>query len=272
MGPSRTLHIFVLSWPGYESQALRIEKNLCKVFPHVHVIHSLTGASEFSVPAHWIVLPDGYYYGRKFEESLKIAHEGHMLHIQADADSDDWEGLVRSCEDAFFSDPRLGLWSPMVDYTPWSLRRTVLEKLAQPGLNRVSMVDGIVWAISETVLTRLRQFSFDMNPLGRGIEVAAAAVSRDLGLNVIVDSSINVRHPRGSGYSEAEAARQLQEFLKQLSTSEQVGRKWIEDLQIMRIANEKRASKRVCSRIKMKLLDPIYKLHLRVTKASPNRE
>ena len=249
----------MLSWPGFEENALRIERSLAPFFPRVNVIHSLTGVSAFPLPANWIVLPDGSYYGRKFEESLRIANEGHMLHIQADADFEDWQALVRSCEFAFSDIARLGLWAPLVDYTPWSLSRTVLEKRPQQGLNRVSMVDGIVWAISETVLARLRQFSFEGNPLGRGIELAAAAVSKTLSLDVVVDSRLKVCHPRGSGYSEAEAALQLHEFLQQLSPGEKLCLKWIEDFQVLRIAKEKRTLKNAYSQVLKKFLDPIYR-------------
>lgn len=260
MSETRNVQVIVLSWPGVEENAFQIESSLRQIPANVAVIHSLTGVSKFSAPDNWIVLPDGSYYGIKFEESLNLCRQPIMLHIQADATSTDWVATVESCAKAFSESPDLGLWAPLVDYTPWTLARTTLEKKPRVGQNRVSMIDGIVWAIGHEVLTRLRQLDYQSNPLGRGIELAAAAMCHSWNLEVVVDSRLRVEHPRGSGYSETEAAIQLEIFLSQLSAEEQEARRWIEQRHIRAIRAEKRTMRRILSKTARAILDPVYKL------------
>jgi hypothetical protein len=103
------------------------------------------------------------------------------------------------------------------------------------------MVDGIVWALGVATRKRLAKFDYSANPLGRGIELAAAAFARAHGVVALVDSTIRVFHPRGSGYSEAEAGRQLNVFLEQLTEPEREARVFIEQVQLQRLRRHKRA-------------------------------
>jgi len=236
-----TVHTFILSWPGFEEKARVLELAVAGATDHLSVIHSLTGPSDATIPDHWIVLPDGAYYGVKFEKSLELCEADVMLHIQADVECDEWPRFLAECRNAFASHPDLALFAPLVDWTPWSLERTTLEWSQKKRVHRVSMVDGIVWAIGPATLQRLRHLDYTTNPLGRGIELAAAAFARAHGQLALVDATIKVSHPQGSGYSEADAARQLNAFLEQLTEPEKAARVFIERLHLKRLRRQKRA-------------------------------
>jgi hypothetical protein len=141
------IHSFIISWPGFEEKALEIEKLLSQQAGNVHVIHSRGDSSDFEIPAHWVILPNEAFYGAKFSKSLELCSSDVMLQIQADAHSDDWPEIIHRCHLAFAENHDLGLWAPLVDWTPWSLARTSLEKPQKDSPVRVSMVDGIVWAL-----------------------------------------------------------------------------------------------------------------------------
>jgi hypothetical protein len=236
-----TLHTFILSWPGFEEKARVLELAVTGATDHLTVIHSLTGPSTASVPDHWVVLPDGAYYGVKFKKSLGLCVGDVMVHIQADVQCEEWPRVLSQCKQAFVANPDLALWAPLVWWTPWSLQRTTLESSKKKPVHRVTMVDGIVWALGVVTRQRLEELDYSNNPLGRGIELAAAAFARAEGFLALVDSTISVLHPKGSGYSEAEAARQLNLFLDQLSEPEQEARRFIERIQWERLRREKNA-------------------------------
>lgn len=236
-----TVHTFILSWPGFEEKARALELAVAGATDHLSVIHSLTGPSRAEIPDHWVVLPDGAYYGVKFEKSLELCEGDVMLHIQADVECDEWPRFLEECTKAFASRSDLALFAPLVDWTPWSLARTTLERSPKKPVHRVSMVDGIVWAMGPATLERLRHLDYTTNPLGRGIELAAAAFARANGYVALVDATIAVSHPQGSGYSEADAAMQLSAFLEQLTEPERAARVFIERLHLTRLRRQKRA-------------------------------
>ena len=182
-----------------------------------------------------------------------------MLQIQADAHCDDWPGLVQKCQEAYATTHDLGLWAPLVYWTPWTLSRTSLERTKNHVAHRVSMVDGIVWALGAKTVHRMRELDYSINPLGRGIDLAAASFAMAHGLPVVVDSSVRVKHPRGSGYSEAEANNQLRVFLNQLDSAEKLAHEAIQNLQIERIKREKKSFSHLANRLYRHVSNPLYR-------------
>ena len=122
------------------------------------------------------------------------------------------------------------------------------------------MVDGIVWALGVRAQNRMRELDYSVNPLGRGIDLAAASFAMAHGLMAVVDSNIKVTHPRGSGYSETEANAQLHVFLDQLDSSEKLARDAIQKLQTARIREEKRALLYLSNRFYRGVSDPLYRV------------
>ena len=254
-----SLDIFIISWPGYESRALEIENSMSEIDGKVHVIYS-HGAVDFKPPPHWVVLSDDAFYGAKFLKSLELCSGDVMLQIQADADCGDWPGVVEKCQSAFAKMPDLGLWAPLVDWTPWSLSMTSLNKGERGTRHRVSMVDGIVWALGVRAQHRMRELDYSVNRFGRGIDLAAASFAMAHSLMVVVDSDIKVTHPRGSGYSETEANAQLQVFLDQLDSSEKLAQDVIQKLHAARIREEKRTLHYRANQLYRGMSDPLYRL------------
>jgi len=254
------LHVVVLSWPGHEQNALHVEKELSEVVRRVTVIHSLTGESSFSLPAHWVVMSDTSFYGAKFSQSLELHDEGVMLQIQADATCLDWPALAVRCREIFDAEgEKLGLWSPHVDWTSWNYARTHIRPWNSKGLAPVIKVDGIVWAIAPKVLERLAQFDYTGNNLGWGIDSAAAAIATTRGLAILLDSTQDVVHPRGSAYAAAEAGRQAGDFLAQLSPEESEENERIALWGKEKIRLEKSALGYRLNKTIKRIADPLYR-------------
>jgi len=221
------IHVVVLSWPGFEPRAQAIEDALAGSVRKISVIHSLTGESDFLIPHHWRVLPDGSYYGVKFDESLRLHDHGLMLHIQADASFADWPALVRRCVAVHERFQRCGVWTPEIRWSAFRWKRAFIQATSMRGVSEVSLTDGIVWSISQPVIERLRQLDYEKNPLGWGFELSAAAFCRVNGLLVLHDHGVVVKHPQGTGYSMDEASRQQLEFIAQLADDERAAAKAI---------------------------------------------
>jgi hypothetical protein len=132
LSQSVSIHTFIISWPGFGAKALKIENSLSQRTGKVQVIHSPGDSSDFEAPPHWVILPNEAFYGAKFVKSLELCASDVMLQIQADAHCDNWADIAESCESAFADNQDLGLWAPLVDWTPWSLARTSLEKPKKP--------------------------------------------------------------------------------------------------------------------------------------------
>lgn len=230
------------------------------------VIHSLTGTTEIDLPPHWVVLPDTAFYGIKFQKSLELRTGEHMLHIQADANCEDWPGLVRRFVEVLGPGDTIGLWTPEVFFTPFTLRRIKLAAIAK-NLFSVGMVDGIVWGMSSLLLNRLGKLDFSGNPLGGGAEVFASAYCRTRGLLLVHDTTFFVSHPRGSGYSTDLARSQSATMAAgQLSDSERIELQQINALFTTRIKKEKSSFLFRLRRDTKKLLDYAYQRALRPQK------
>lgn len=121
------------------------------------------------------------------------------------------------------------------------------------------MVDGIVWALGTRTLDRLRELDFSTNPFGRGIDLAAASFVMAQGFDAVVDPIVRVSHPRGSGYSEADANNQLHVFLAQLNPAEKLAKEAIEKLQRERLQREKRSPLYLARKFFRMVSDPLYR-------------
>lgn len=260
--------VFIISWRGQESNARHIELSLIDLCDHVTVVHATGGAEPHTVPSHWVTLPE-FGYGKIFAKTLDLLSGTTMMHIQSDAYTSDWPSLLERFKAVSHSHPNMGLWSPLVKGTSWNLDRTRVDqgRTAGSSLHRVTTVDGIVWALGNTVISRLRQFQFEENPLGWGIDIAAASICHSSGLEVFLDESVRVAHPRGSGYEHELAASQAATFLRQLSEPEKSFQQWITATAEGRIKKEKEGVRyrlgKLGRRVTRVVFDPIYRRLMR---------
>jgi len=96
----------------------------------------------------WVKVPDSHFFGKKFEFIIKNSARDILLIITADAKYHDWLKLVRDCQLAFEEHPDLGVWSPSVDYSNWTIESYSLGAIKQTTLHRVFQTDSIVWSLS----------------------------------------------------------------------------------------------------------------------------
>jgi len=206
----------ILSWPGYEERALSIQESLVHAVDDLEVIHNSTSGS-FLPNAQWTDLGPDAFFGRKFIHGISHDRLDIVLFIVADAQCDDWVGLVEQCRDVFSLGKNVGVWAPTCGGTPWRGDRTALR--AVRGAERLmvsTVVDSIVWAIRSDLIPELRTFDYSTNTFGWGIETAVACLAHSVGLKVVTDSHSIVHHPQGPSYDSQLAERQQQSFTEGL--------------------------------------------------------
>jgi hypothetical protein len=76
------------------------------------------------------------------------------------------------------------------------------------GLRRVTFVDGFCFATRAHLLRRLCPIDTQVNLRGWGLEVQFGYLARHTDLRTVVDDSIEVQHPRSTGYCRKAAWRE----------------------------------------------------------------
>ena len=218
----RALHVVVISWDGYHSQAKHIAQSLSHVADTLSVIYSNKEETAENGPGNWVQVPQSWYFGRKFRKSLDLlSGDEVMLQIQADAESQDWPGLVEACRDGLEKYGDIGIWSPDIKWTPWPSEVVGVQRLNDSQLLLVEQTDGIIWALTPEVTNALRKLNYSGNNLGWGIDWAAICIAAEQNLVAVRDLSQKVQHPDSRGYSGAEATQHMKTFLAQLPVAMQ---------------------------------------------------
>lgn len=166
--------------------------------------------------------PNELFWGDKFKACLDACDSDLMLVIQADCHCDNWPELVQKYMTAPDRIPAIGVWAPLIDWTPWNLARTHIASIDSTSLCIVAQTDGIVFGISSPVRRRMATLDYRDNLYGWGIDTLAVANAYANGLLAVVDRSVFVKHPRLRGYPKADALQQYRDFLRQLTAGELV--------------------------------------------------
>lgn len=221
MQKQKSIHVFIICWVGKEAFAHHIADSLIDHVDHLTVIYSNENDKVETGSGNWHKVPNEWFFGKKFHACLEHHHnEDIFLQIAADAQSDDWPGLVTKCKDAFDEYSQLGVWTPDITHTPWSQDRTAICQVDKDHFWSVIQTDAIVWAFSNQVTNRLKQLNYQNNNLGWGVDWAAIAIAYGSNLLVLRDTSVEVIHPQGSGYASKDASNQMEDFLSQLTLQE----------------------------------------------------
>ncbi|PZX13477.1 hypothetical protein LX81_03262 [Palleronia aestuarii] len=238
------IHAVVISWAGRGAEAQAIAAALGPAVERLTVIYSNHEGVPETGAGDWVGVPQDWYYGRKFAESLR-RHRGEalMLQVQADAGSPDWPGLVDRLRAAHAACPDLGVWAPEVHVSPYRLQTALLGRRSG-ALHDAAQTDGVVWALSRPVLDRLAALDYAGNDLGWGIDWTAFAIARSRGHAVLCDTGLTVSHPPARGYSENAAEAQMAWFLAQLDPAETAWRLWSQAL----VRTRKRARRHATGR------------------------
>jgi hypothetical protein len=212
------IHVFIISWSGKHEAAEAIAAS-CTEGDYVTVVYSNREEAKEQGSREWLQVPDAYYFGRKFFAALgHFASDADLLFlIQADAETNDWNEVLRRCRLAF-SDPTVGVWAPDVHYSWWSNERVIYGNHPKGAI--VAQTDGIAFAFRRSTVERLRRMDYECNNLGWGVEWAAICHARTEGRLIIRDTTLRIRHPKGSGYDHTAARTQMNEYLAQLTPTE----------------------------------------------------
>ena len=222
MAGAFSIHAFIICWTGKEESARHIAHALAPHVAHLTVIYSNNSNILQEGAGEWVMVPDDWFYGKKFVKCLELHRGQIMLQIQADAQYDNWPQVIKRCQYAYQTYRGLGVWAPDVDYTHFTLDKVILGTAPGGEHAMVAQTDGIVWSISPPVLQRLREFNYEQNNLGWGMDWAAASFALAHNMLVLRDLTIKIGHPKGSGYDMDLAATQQRQFLMQMLPQELV--------------------------------------------------
>jgi hypothetical protein len=216
------LEVFIISWKGQTERALAIAEQIKAAVSRVSIVHSEPAELLAGTEAVLIGVPEDHYFGRKFSAALSTRQYELAMFITADADHPDWRMVARRCREAFAKGPELGVWSPKVWFSTWSLAKVWIASLAVRPLQAVVMTDSIVWTINSKIAERLSRIDFSRNNYGYAIDSLAAMAAHTSGQVVAMDPGVEIAHPKGSGYSPDEALDQAKEFIQQFSLAEKL--------------------------------------------------
>jgi hypothetical protein len=229
-----SIHAFVFCWPGKEAGAHHIANSIADHVDYLTVLYKNDNDCTEDGPGDWRKIPNEWFYGSQFKHSLDLNQGSIMLHIQADAKFDHWPLIISKCKNSFDRFPNVGVWAPNVYHTVWIPEVTSICEIARNEIIAITATDGIVWALSSAVIDRLKMLDYDMNKFGWGISEAAGAFAFTNNMLVLMDLSVKVEHPKGSGYCNVEALEQVKGFIDQLSVAERVQFNWVHLTKIIR--------------------------------------
>lgn len=218
-----TLHTCIISWRGRHADASRIARLVEPFSDRTSIIYSDPDPVTRPQGDHELIRrPDHLFFGDKFKASLDACSMEALLLIHADCHCDDWSALVRSCRQTLSRRPAIGVWSPLIDYTGYSLPRTRIADLSGSSLSIVAQTDAIILGLATPVIDRLKRADYSRNVYGWGIGWMSVCNAYANQMIAVVERSIRVGHPRPRGYPSEDAGRQREEFLLQLTLQERI--------------------------------------------------
>ena len=171
-----TLHVFIISWTGQHANSLAIVDAIAPYADRLTLVYSdRDAAASVAASCRTFRTPDEWFFGRKFKSCLDACTSDLLLVITGDVSCADWPQLIKRCRESFAGHADVGAWAPLIDYTSWNLALTTLAKVAGTSLQVVAQTDSIVFALRKPVIDRLRDFDYQANTYGWGIDWAAMA-------------------------------------------------------------------------------------------------
>jgi hypothetical protein len=217
------VHVFVIAWPGVESNALHIAQSLSGLADKLSVIYSTKNDQPLTGPGQWEQVSHKDFFGKKFKKMLDTFQGDVCLLVHADTFHDSWSDILGACRTAFVERRgQLGVWAPDIDHKNVSIQVARLGFLDKHGQSAVTQTDCVVCAFASPVIDRLKQLDYSHNNLGWGIDWAAIAYAYTHNMLVVIDHNLMVAHAQSRGYSSYEAQSQMEIFLSQLTVQEQL--------------------------------------------------
>ena len=205
---------FIFNWRNQFDNAKSTYEDLCKIFNKVNVINS----DESNEPSEWENVGNDYWFGGQFKKAMEMFTGDVLMHIQADASYNNWGELIVDAK-KYFSQYKLGVYAPNVDYTWWNSNKADINDknniLDHTNLKLVCNTDCTVWFIHKEALsgvaTCIENISDDH--LGAGIDTLIIANSMLKKRLVIRDYNHKISHPKSTGYNTNIATKEKWELI-----------------------------------------------------------
>jgi hypothetical protein len=224
-GNPMRLHTFIISWKGRHDAAAAIAREVATASDSVSIVYSDPDPQTAPVAdCRLLRRDDALFWADKFSACLEHlpADADLLLVIHADCNCDDWAGLVSASRAAHSQHARIAVWAPLIGFTPYPLKHTLIGRFFDTPMKLVAQTDGIVFSLSKAAIARMRSIDYSRNLYGWGIDWVFMAFTYANKLFAVVDPRVRVQHPESHGYSQETALAQMQDFLKQLGPSEYV--------------------------------------------------
>ena len=217
------IHIFIISWAGQHENAALICHQALTITNKVTLIYSDPNPDlAFDLSCKTIQRPNDLFWGDKFSTCLAQANDDSILVVHADCHYSDWTKLIRSCHRSITNIPAIGVWSPLIDHVPWSLNTMLIANISDSSLKVTARTDAIVFYLAPPIVRRMKLAKYEANLYGWGIEWMFVCAAYTHGMIAVIDTSLEVKHPKNTGYPKVEAQEQLSEFVKQLFLPEEI--------------------------------------------------
>ena len=158
-------------------------------------------------------LPNVYWTGQ-WNKMLEIASKELIFIVNSDVEIPDPKLLIDKCLN-FYQHPRSGIYAPNINHTDWEYDEERLDQVLD-GCKIVVGTDSSCWSLRREIATAVGEVDLSINKLGWGIEILAAYYATTVGLYVVRDYSVLVKHPRSSAYSHQDAVKQQEAMFRHL--------------------------------------------------------
>jgi hypothetical protein len=206
------IQAFIFNWPTENSNVFELERRIGEVVDVVVINSDERLRDRYN---HWIHLHESAYFSAQWNKAMEIFNGDLLFHIQADANFDDFDGLLRRAADVL-KRKEIGVYEPNVDFTLITYNPASLPQI-EPGLFEVPLTDCTCWFVAADVLRELPRVDLSVNRYGWGICGGVAAVCRLQEKVCVRDYTMTVRHPRSRGYCSKAALQERGAYLDTLS-------------------------------------------------------
>lgn len=216
----KSIHLFIISWPGQHLKALAIANSLQNVCENITIVYS-DNDEQSVADGLWkkIRRKEPSFWSDKFQTAIHLCNSEIMVVIHADCTCSNWTLLLSKIHEAM-QNPKISVYSPYVLGSPWSLKYTQLMDQDKTSLKNVALVDALVFALKKPIIMRMRELNYSSNTYGWGIDWFFTCASYALGYRVVMDTSIRVLHKVGTGYNQNQASTEMKTFLLQMNDLE----------------------------------------------------
>lgn len=159
------------------------------------------------------------YYCGMLNEAVKIMNKkksNFITYITSDVKIDEYnyEKLLKS----FKNMDGIGSYCPSVDSA--SKSHYFCENSKSSGLRDVSFNEGYMSVVRSEIINKVVPIDTSLNKHGFGVDMYTGYICKKLGFRCVIDDSIIIHHPIGTGYDVSEASCQMVNYINHLNDFE----------------------------------------------------